>query len=62
MNIEQAGFRQHRSCPDQIARLRIVIEQSFVWIIHWIWISSTMKRLPTALTGKCYGKLWSTTV
>ena len=27
----QAGFRNHRSCPDQIATLRIIIEQSLKW-------------------------------
>ena len=28
---EQAGFRQNRSCTDQIATLRIIIEQSIEW-------------------------------
>ncbi|RUS88821.1 hypothetical protein EGW08_003451 [Elysia chlorotica] len=28
---EQAGFRQERSCTDQIATLRIIIEQSLEW-------------------------------
>ena len=28
---EQAGFRQQRSCTDQIATLRIIIEQSLEW-------------------------------
>ena len=28
MREEQAGFRQERSCTDQIATLRIIIEQS----------------------------------
>jgi hypothetical protein len=28
---EQAGFRQDKSCTDQIATLRIIIEQSLVW-------------------------------
>ena len=28
---EQAGFRQHRSCSDQIITLRIIIEQSLEW-------------------------------
>ena len=28
---EQAGFRQHRSCSDQIITLRIIIEQSIEW-------------------------------
>ena len=27
----QAGFRNDRSCPDQIATLRIIIEQSLKW-------------------------------
>lgn len=27
----QAGFRQHRSCTDQIATLRIIIEESLEW-------------------------------
>ena len=28
---EQAGFRQERSCTDQIATLRIIIEQTIEW-------------------------------
>ncbi len=28
---EQAGFRQDRSCIDQIATLRITVEQSIEW-------------------------------
>src|ERR1700729_2861994 len=28
---EQAGFRQNRSCIDQIATLRIIVEQSIEW-------------------------------
>jgi len=28
---EQAGFRQHRSCSDQIITLRIISEQSVEW-------------------------------
>ena len=28
---QQAGFRQDRSCTDQIATLRIIIEQSMEW-------------------------------
>ena len=28
---EQAGFRQDKSCTDQIATLRIIIEQSLEW-------------------------------
>lgn len=28
---EQAGFRKNRSCPDQIASLRIIVEQSLEW-------------------------------
>ena len=28
---EQAGFRRERSCCDQIATLRIIVEQSYVW-------------------------------
>ena len=27
----QAGFRENRSCTDQIATLRIIIEQSIEW-------------------------------
>ena len=29
---EQAGFRQDRSCTDQIATLRTIVEQSIEWI------------------------------
>ncbi|KAI0216279.1 hypothetical protein LSAT2_031691, partial [Lamellibrachia satsuma] len=28
---QQAGFRQNRSCLDQIATLRIIVEQSLEW-------------------------------
>ena len=28
---EQAGFMQDRSCTDQIATLRIIVEQSIEW-------------------------------
>ena len=28
---EQAGFRKERSCTDQIATLRIIVEQSIEW-------------------------------
>ena len=28
---EQAGFRQNRSCTDQIATLQIIVEQSLEW-------------------------------
>ena len=28
---EEAGFRQDRSCTDQIATLRIIVEQSIEW-------------------------------
>ena len=28
---EQAGFRQDRSCTDQVATLRIIVEQSIEW-------------------------------
>ena len=28
---EQAGFRKDRSCTDQIAALRIIVEQSIEW-------------------------------
>ena len=29
---EQAGFRQDRSCTDQIATLRIIVEQSIEFV------------------------------
>uniref|UniRef100_A0A183KRC2 Reverse transcriptase domain-containing protein n=1 Tax=Schistosoma curassoni TaxID=6186 RepID=A0A183KRC2_9TREM len=29
---QQAGFRKHRSCTDQITTLRIIVEQSIGWI------------------------------
>ena len=28
---EQAGFRKERSCIDQIATLRIIVEQTIEW-------------------------------
>ena len=31
LHEEQAGFRQDRSCTDQIATLRIIVEQSVEW-------------------------------
>ena len=37
---EQAGFRKERSCCDQIATLRIIVEQSLEWNIglHMIFV------------------------
>ena len=29
---QQAGFRRNRSCADQIASLRIIVEQSLEWL------------------------------
>ena len=31
IKTEQAGFRQERSCIDQIATLRIIVEQTIEW-------------------------------
>ena len=31
MREEQVGFRENRSCTDQIAALRMIIEQSQEW-------------------------------
>ena len=31
LRAEQAGFRQDRSCTDQIATLQIIVEQSIEW-------------------------------
>ena len=31
LHEQQAGFRQDRSCTDQIATLRIIVEQSIEW-------------------------------
>ena len=31
MREQQAGFRQDRSCTDQIATLQIIVEQSIEW-------------------------------
>ena len=31
LRVEQAGFRKERSCCDQIATLRIIVEQSLEW-------------------------------
>ena len=31
LRVEQAGFRQDRSCTDHIATMRIIIEQSLEW-------------------------------
>ena len=28
---QQAGFRRNRSCADQIASLRVIVEQSLEW-------------------------------
>ncbi|KAH3750313.1 hypothetical protein DPMN_184833 [Dreissena polymorpha] len=48
---QQADFPQERSCTDQIANLRIILEQSWSGIRRCMSTSSTIKRLSTALTG-----------
>ena len=31
LKVHQAGFRKDRSCTDQIATLRVIVEQSMEW-------------------------------
>ncbi|XP_056022085.1 uncharacterized protein LOC130054973 [Ostrea edulis] len=47
---QQAGFRRNRSCADQIANLRIIIEQSLEWKYPSISTSSTTRKRSTAWT------------
>jgi len=45
---DQAGFRRNRSCADQIASLRIIVEQSIEWNSTLYIISLTSRRPLTA--------------
>ncbi len=49
---EQAGFRQNRSCTDQIATLRIIVEQSLEWNSS---TSSIMSRRLIVWIERSYG-------
>ncbi|VDP18197.1 unnamed protein product [Schistosoma margrebowiei] len=31
LRVQQAGFRKYKSCTDQIATIRIIVEQSIEW-------------------------------
>ncbi|GFR73283.1 reverse transcriptase SR3-right [Elysia marginata] len=53
---EQAGFREGRSCVDQVFILRTIIEQSIEWNSSTYIISLILKRLLTACIKKLYGK------
>jgi hypothetical protein len=54
LRVHQAGFRQDRSCIDQIATLRIIFEQSLEW-------NSTSARLLTVYTVTPCGSFSDTT-
>ena len=55
---EQAGFRQDRSCTDQIATLRIIVEQSIEWNSSlYVNLFTTRKPL-TVWTGRHFGKYY----
>nr|KAG5713136.1 hypothetical protein BaRGS_007663 [Batillaria attramentaria] len=58
---EQAGFRKERSCTDQIANLRVIVEQSIEWQspLYVCFIES--RRLLTAWIDKQSGTSFSTT-
>ena len=47
---QQAGFRRNRSCADQIASLRIIVEQSLEWnsplYINFIDFEKAFERVP----------------
>ncbi len=59
---QQAGFRSNRSCMDQIATLRIIVEQSIEWnsplFINFIDYEKALDRLDRDTLWKllrCYG-------
>ena len=52
---EQAGFRRNRSCTDQIATLRIIVEQSLEWNSPSTSTSLTMKKPSTVWTERLSG-------
>ena len=54
---QQAGFRKNRSSTDQIATLRIMLEQPLEWTSLHLFISASwsMKMHLTAWTGVLYG-------
>ena len=56
---EQAGLRQDRSCTDQIATLRIIIEQSIEWNASlYVNFVDYEKAFGTVWTGRHFGKYY----
>ncbi len=55
---EQAGFRQDRSCTDQIATLRIVIEHRSNGTRHYTSTLLTTRKPLTVWTGRHFGKYY----
>ena len=52
---EQAGFRKERSCCDQIATLRIIVEQTSEWNTGLYLVFVHLKRLLILWIGRCCG-------
>ena len=52
---EQAGFRKDRSCIDQIATLRIIVEQTIEWSSPCTCYSWILRKPSTLWIGKLCG-------
>lgn len=53
---QQAEFRSNILCADQIARLRIIIEQSLEWSPHFMSTPLTMRLI--VWTERLFGRYW----
>ncbi|VDO94907.1 unnamed protein product [Schistosoma margrebowiei] len=59
---QQAGFRKDRSCTDQIATLRIIVEQSIEWNSSlYINFIDYEKAFDSVWTEQHYGNFFDTT-
>ena len=58
---QQAGSRKDRSCTDQIATLRVIVEQSVEWNSSLYINFTDFVKASTVWTGEHYGNFFDTT-